>query len=256
MDVPDCDADTALHASISTLHIHVIKRLTEVLKDDELAKLLATSNVRGNTPLHCTFDKLIEGEIGISYKVTQVIEHLVMLHKKHGVSIDLQDSDRATALCLAAKFDVPEAVKILIAAGADVNLATSWGDTPLTAAAAAPSVQIMTELLNAGADPHAALERSKETAMHIVVLTGLTEDECVCICKRLIEKGGDVNALDIDEKSPIVRAAEHHRSKLVRFSLNCASHPWCIAPLKHARHCSSTVRTWIVLIFCLSAMVV
>lgn len=218
VDVADCDSDTALHAATSTLHINVIKRLTEVLKDDELAQLLARSNVRGNTPLHCTFDKLLEGEAGVSDKVTEVVQHLVMLHKKHNVSIDVQDTDKATPLCLASKYNVPDAVKILIEAGADVNIATSWGDTPLTAAAAAPSVQIMSSLLKAGADPLAALERSKETAMHIVIHTGLTEDEVVSICERFIDAGGDVNALDIDEKSPIVRAAEHHRQKLVRFS--------------------------------------
>jgi ankyrin repeat protein len=215
VDVADCDADTALHAATSALHLQVVTRLTEVLEDEELAKLLARPNVRGNTPLHCTFDKLLEGEMGISRNVTEIVQHFVALHKKLGVSLDVQDTDRATPLCLAAKYNVPDAVKILIEAGADTNIATSWGETPLTAAAAAPSVQIMLDLLKAGAAPQATLERSKETAMHIVIHTGLTEDECVRVCERLIDCGGDVDALDIDEKSPIVRAAEHHRQKLV-----------------------------------------
>jgi ankyrin repeat protein len=224
VDVADCDADTALHAATSTLHLHVIKRLTEVLKDHELAELLARPNTRGSTPLHCSFDKHRLDEVGVNKKVTEVLEFLVQLYKKHSVSVDLQDSDRATPLYLAAKYEVPESVRVLIGAGADVNIPTSWGDTPLTVAAAVPTaaaVEVMTELLAAGADPNATLERSKETALHLVVTSGLPEDDCVRVCEKLIDAGGDVNALDADETSPIARAAEHHRQKLVRSAIPC-----------------------------------
>ena len=233
VDAPDYDADTALHTATSALHLDIMKRLTDVIKDDMLAELLAKPNVRGNTPLHCAFDTLLEGETKSSKTVTKAVQHLVSLHKKHNISIDLQDKERATALFLASKYSVSESVKLLIEAGADVNIANSWGDTPLTAASAAPSVPIMKALLQAGADPSATLERSKETAMHIVIHANLEEREVVSICEALIDAGGDVNALDIDEKSPVVRAAEHHRQKLVRFVVLLL--PRCL--LHGAAHC-------------------
>lgn len=220
IDAADYDADTALHTATSSLHLHILHRLTEVIKPETLAELLTKPNVRGNTPLHCAFDKMLDGDPRVTeFGVTEAVRHLVALHTKHNISIDQQDSERATALCIAAKFNLPDAVKILIEAGADVNIPTSWGDTPLTAAAAAPSAQIMRALLKAKADPTAALERSKETALHLVIHSHLREDEVVSICEELIDAGGDVNALDIDEKSPVVRAAENHRQKLVRFLL-------------------------------------
>lgn len=200
----------------------VIKRLTEVLKNEELAKLLARTNIRGNCALHSAFDKLAAGEVGVMTMVTDVVKHLVALHKQHGISVDIQDSEGATPLYLAAKYHVAAAVNILIGAGADVNLTTTWGYTALTAAASGTSPSIIKELLAAGADPQATVERSKETALHLVVLSGLTEEQCMDVCEHLMNAGADVNALDMDEKSPIVRAAENHRQKLVCALLNCS----------------------------------
>ena len=231
VDVADCDADTALHAATSTLHFDVITRLCQVLPDEDLAKLLARPNSRGRSPLHCTFDKYLDGDplyrnnpdSDVANTVGLIVDLLGALHKKLGVSIDLQDSERATPLLLAAKYGVEDVVRVLLDAGAAPNVATDMGETPLTAAAAAGALEVLRMLLEAGADPHQTVERTKETALHLVVHTVGTEDECVSICKDLLDAGSDVNALDAEDKSPIAWAAEHRREKLVC----CCIVAWC-----------------------------
>jgi ankyrin repeat protein len=222
VDIADCDADTALHAAASSLHLDIIKRLTEVLSDEALARLLERPNSKGRCPLACTFDKFQSGDSlyrsnddDSAEAVKNIVSHLVELHKRLGVSIDLQDSERSTPLLMASKFGIEDAVGTLLANGAAPNIATDGGETPLTAAAQQGALIVMRMLLEAGADPHQTIERSKETALHLVMHTVGSEDDLVRISTDLLDAGADVNAMDAEDKSPIAWAAELRREKLV-----------------------------------------
>jgi uncharacterized protein len=100
--------------------------------------------------------------------------------------IDLQQGG-STALLFAARQGQLQAAKLLIAAGAEVNAATSDGISPLVMASHSGHGQVAAYLLAAGADPNHA--GAGYTALHAAVLRGdlnrVTE---------LLKKGADPNA--------------------------------------------------------------
>lgn len=100
-----------------------------------------------------------------------------------------------TYLALAVRHNRPEAVRELLANGADPNLtAATMGYTPLAWAARANSVEIATMLLDAGADPNL---RSKtpfndgEYAIHWAARKDNPE-----MMKLLLDRGADPNVTD------------------------------------------------------------
>jgi ankyrin repeat protein len=223
VDTTDCDADTALHAAASALHVEVVKRLTKAVPPGDMARLLQRKNCRGRSPLHCAFDSYSSGAVAgterwrAAESCASIVKHLVALHKEHNVSVDMQDAiEEASTLYLAARYNVVEAVKVLLECGADPNIGTNLSDTPLMAAAAASSSEVMKILLAAGADPCAVLARTRETALHIVLNGAVTDEDAHAMAMALLDAGADVNAVDIEEKSPVSWAAELRKEKLVR----------------------------------------
>src|SRR5207247_7803939 len=64
--------------------------------------------------------------------------------------------DGATALAWAVHLDDEKTAGLLIAAGADVNQADEYGESPLTLACANGNTTLVRKLLEAGANPNAA----------------------------------------------------------------------------------------------------
>ena len=67
--------------------------------------------------------------------------------------IDAKAPDGATALSWAVFLDLQDMAEKLIAAGAKVNTANDYGETPLTLALANGNAGLAEKLLKAGADP-------------------------------------------------------------------------------------------------------
>jgi cytochrome c len=118
-----------------------------------------------------------------------------------GAGVDESDG-WATPLWYAARRGQEEAAKLLIARGADVNLATKTSGPPLHGAVERKNGILVKLLLASGADPNAAL--ATNSALYLAAKSGCFE--CV---EALVESGADVNALNKDREPPI------HAAKLI-----------------------------------------
>ncbi|HEY6990300.1 MAG TPA: ankyrin repeat domain-containing protein [Bryobacteraceae bacterium] len=114
-------------------------------------------------------------------------------------------------IILATKSKRPEAVSLLLEQGVDVNVAnTSYNIvrngpiamiklTPLHRAAAFGPVQMVRDLLKAGANVNARDGRSL-TPLHFAVATDYPSKQ---ICETLLQAGADVNARDSTGETPL-----------------------------------------------------
>ena len=103
--------------------------------------------------------------------------------------VDFGQIDGSTALHWAVERDDLEMADLLIRAGARVTVPTREGVMPLQLATTNGSAPMLNRLLEAGADPNAALTPSGDTALMIAAGTGTPE-----AIRVLLEAGADVNA--------------------------------------------------------------
>ena len=93
---------------------------------------------------------------------------LVKLLLEHGANVHAKNNANETALIRASRnIRGAETVKVLLAAGADVNAMDSWGYTPLMKAAYAGNVDTVQTLLEAGADVNVKNKRAETALMQI-----------------------------------------------------------------------------------------
>lgn len=125
-----------------------------------------------------------------------------------GADPNLRTSNGATPLILAILIDKPEYVKTLLKHGADVNLAGRRGHTPLHVAASLEHTDCLDILLKAGAkvDTHGAFERTP--LMEAARMGRLKTIE------KLLQAGADINALDDMKRTPLMHAGEAHKNAL------------------------------------------
>jgi ankyrin repeat protein len=109
-------AVTELHDAVKRGDVATITRLLEA--DRALANSRSETDIRGTFPLH------VAAEFG------QTAAARVLLH--YGADVTLLDAENdAIALCWAAFFGRPEVVRVLLAAGSEVNQRNNHGLTPL-----------------------------------------------------------------------------------------------------------------------------
>jgi len=106
------------------------------------------------------------------------------------IDVDTSTDYGATALFYACDRGHLEIVKVLIAAGADVNVKdTFYGASPLTWASSAPHYDIITELFKAGATGakstlNSAASSKDEKLFDAVVASGKVSDEDIATAKK------------------------------------------------------------------------
>lgn len=79
--------------------------------------------------------------------------YLRVLLQQDDINPNLQDGRGNTALIIAAERGWEEGVSILVKYKANVNLANAAGETPLIRAVQVHNIEVVRQLLNAGADP-------------------------------------------------------------------------------------------------------
>lgn len=79
--------------------------------------------------------------------------YLRVLLQQDDINANLQDGRGNTALLIAAERGWDEGVSILIKYGANVNTANTSGETPLIRAVQVHDIEVVRQLLNAGANP-------------------------------------------------------------------------------------------------------
>ncbi len=124
-------------------------------------------------------------------------------------------SDGFTSLGLASFFGHPEAARLLLASGADPNLAAknSTRVAPLHSAVAGRNVEIVRELLAHGADVHARQDLGF-TALHGAAVEGGEE-----MIRLLLDHGADRYAENDAGKTPGDLARERGKEQAARLLL-------------------------------------
>ncbi|MCY4029483.1 MAG: ankyrin repeat domain-containing protein [Acidobacteria bacterium] len=130
-----------------------------------------------------------------------------------GADADAPQSDGATALHWAAYRDDAEMVAALIRAGADVRRANRYGVTPLALAARNGAAEIITQLVAAGADPNDPRQavRAGETPLMLAARSGK-----VAAVETLAGAGADVDAQETwNRQSALMWAAAEGHAPVV-----------------------------------------
>jgi len=118
-----------------------------------------------------------------------------------GFAIDTADAQGCTALLRAAGGGHRAATELLLARGADPQLAANTGATPLSAAVSMRHVEIVERLLAAGASLEQRLP-GDVTVLMLASALGLPD-----VCARLLAAGADVHAGDAQGLTPLHCAA-------------------------------------------------
>lgn len=188
----DKEGNSALHNAAKAGSLNVVKLLLE-----NGAKVRVASNT-GVTPLH----RAAEG--GHPLVVRELIEK--------GATVDSPMSFMGVSPLHLAIFSLAT-VKLLIQNGADVNLKTHNGETPLHWAVSGTSlnqVAIVSELIARGSDVNSR-SRNGWTPLHIACIHGLED-----IAAKLIENGALVNEMDANGRTPMHYAAAEGSLPIVR----------------------------------------
>jgi cytochrome c len=110
---------------------------------------------------------------------------------------DVNESDGwATPLWYAARRGHEDAVKLLIAKGADINLNTKSSGPPLLGAIDRKNGTLVKLLLAGGADANATFNTN--SALYLA-----TKKACFECVTALVESGADVNAINLDRETPL-----------------------------------------------------
>lgn len=115
---------------------------------------------------------------------------------RHGGNVDIQDALGFTPLTVALAYDNPSMIKKLMDSGADVNLQSVEGFSPLFSCKSLDSINT---LLEHGANVNAVAFGDYSILHHFA-----REEKCTPgMFQRLIDAGADVNARDINGRTPL-----------------------------------------------------
>ncbi len=127
-----------------------------------------------------------------------------------GADVDVRDSIGETPLFGASGHDRDEAVALLLDAGATPGLASYSGYTPLHWAAQNGGPAVVRALLAAGAD--AKQTSPTGSALHLAAAAGSLE-----VVSLLVDAGAPTDALDQEGRNPIDAAHERGEGEVVAF---------------------------------------
>ena len=126
-----------------------------------------------------------------------------------GAEVDAPQADGATAIAWAAHRDDAPMADLLLRAGADPDATNELGVTPLMLAAENGSAPMVERLLQAGADPNLA-RPAGGTALMMAARSG-----SVAVVRRLIAAGADVDAAAAGGQTALMWAAAEAHPRVV-----------------------------------------
>jgi ankyrin repeat protein len=120
-----------------------------------------------------------------------------------GASVEPPDGVKATRspLLFASMSGDLEAVSLLLARGANANLASAAGDTPISEAITFGRADVVQALIGAGANVH-LVERTGVNLLHWATITNRAD-----VVPALARAGVDINAMDEAGYTPLMYAA-------------------------------------------------
>lgn len=130
----------------------------------------------------------------------------------------------------------------MIAAGADPNVASKFGHTPLYNACMSGAADSARALLEGGANPNLHFTyRSPVDGRVEADIVALMYTRTAEVAKFLIAAGADVNAADANGTTPLMRAAFKGKLEIVEVLLQAGASP-VVRQIKRARKKSHTAR--------------
>ncbi|MFN7138109.1 MAG: ankyrin repeat domain-containing protein [Limisphaerales bacterium] len=175
------DVGTPLHKAAKDGHFEVVKFLLASGANIELVTML------GDSPLY------LAAQAGHN----SIVELLL----SRGANIGGKNRTGSTALHVASENGFRTIVETLLKNGADPNATTQRDETPLYLAAARGQREIVELLIKHKADVNAKSKHG-ETPLHRAVTRDLDT------AKLLINKGADVNAVNVNKWSPLWQVLE------------------------------------------------
>ncbi|XP_042223340.1 ankyrin-3-like [Homarus americanus] len=144
-----------------------------------------------------------------------------------GANVNLQNSEGDSPLHAAALRGEAPVVRLLLTHGAQVNADDDEGFTPLMVAALNGHTTVLKELLAGGANPNQTRLDTGETALHLAMNSNSRQ-----VVTALLDAGVDVNAQTSNDKStPLHVAAEFDNQRLARVLVG---HPVCDILMKNS----------------------
>jgi ankyrin len=136
-----------------------------------------------------------------------------LLQKK--ADVNAPQKDGATALHWAVRLDDLETADLLIRAGANVSVATRAAATPLQLAALNGSAGMIQKLIQAGANPNAALSQYGDTALMMAARTGKTD-----AVKVLLDRGARSTRKNLGDTTALMWATSEGHPDVVKMLID------------------------------------
>ena len=230
VNVAGSDGVTPMHCAVKSGNVEVLRLLTE---RNDLQRGQKSRDHNDRAPIHwlawlggedsIEMAKLLESGIGLKDRFGWTCLHLAAVHghdkllghllKQTGANKDQRDSKQRSPLHLAVEHQRDEAIRVLLAAGADANLKMDDGASPLHIAAEKSNEGTVQVLLAAGADANLKMERGL-SPLHIAAGSGNEET-----ARLLLEAGADTNMKMEGGISPLHMAAALPHEKTARVLL-------------------------------------
>ena len=133
--------------------------------------------------------------------------------KQRRIAVNAVVPGRGTALMAAAEENCVDAARLLINAGADLNLGFPGEGTPLSQAAANGAIEIARLLVNRGADLDASVP-GRKTPLAAAASQGDLE-----MVKLLVEAGANVNQKSVTagNRTPLGEAERHENTEVAEY---------------------------------------
>lgn len=138
-----------------------------------------------------------------------------------GAPVDVEAMDGSTPLfcALAAPTIYMEVVNSLLEAKANVNIGTIEGETPLHLAVKSKSLELVNKLIEKGAKVDVDHAVTLSTPLHIGAVFASLE-----VIKALVEKGAQVNKQNVYGRTPLILAVENQRGgEIVKFIMSAGA---------------------------------
>jgi ankyrin repeat protein len=190
-------------------------------KHGEVAELLvskgasvASKDRTGNTPLHIAAQlgdvNLVKGLIAKGADVNAKTSQTPAAGRgRGGGGFFRAPAGEQTPLMLAARGDHLEAMKALVAAGADPKLRAQDGSTLLMAAANSGHIDVVQYAWELDPDAVKAQTDTKSAVMHAAVTGSMqtsTQPEICKVVQFLADKGAELDPVDVNGRTPIIIA--------------------------------------------------
>ena len=195
VSIPTLDGETALSLAAKYGSLYIVKKLIE------------TKQIEVHKEMNVLTDLYHIAAFG-GFKDT--LEYLLQI----GVPVNAKDSNGISALHFSAKFfctDQENAVKLLLDKGANINISSNFGETPLHAASKHKQFQMVNLLLDYGACVDAQNNKG-ETALHISARKGK-----LSIVRKLLSEQASINITTYDGKTALHYASLYGKDRTVEY---------------------------------------